>query len=198
VVSKVTAETGEEKSFRILVVDDNRDAANSLHVILRTWGYDCRVAYDGSSGLEEARVYLPDCLVLDINMPRMDGLSMARRVRQQPGLEHAKLIALTAYSDAHHSERIRQAGFDHHLVKPADLAELQRILEMLNEIMRLTSRTEELARQNVALAGEAKELLAGVKEDIREVKEEVKEMRAELREVKETRTDKPPERRIDS
>lgn len=183
-MSNLTAETGSERQFRVLIIDDNRDAANSLHVILRMWGYDCRVAYDGLTGLEAARVYLPDCLVLDINMPRMDGLSVARQVRRHPGLERTKLIALTAYSDAHYSERIRQAGFDHHLIKPADLTELQRILAMLNEIMRLALKTEDLARQNIALASETKELLKEVKDDLREVKEEVKEIKEELREVK--------------
>lgn len=190
VVTKAAA-TESEQGLRVLVVDDNRDAANSLHTILRAWGYDCRVAYDGPAGLEAARVYIPDCLILDINMPKMDGLSVARQVRQQAGLERARLIALTAYSDALHSERIRDAGFDFHLVKPADLTELQRILGMLDEIMRLATRTENLARQNVALAGETRELLKEVKEDIREVKEEVKEIKEELREAREARDTEP-------
>jgi len=197
VLSNLTAETGQERQLRILVVDDNRDAANSLNVILRMWGYDCRVAYDGPSGLEQARGYMPDCLLLDINMPKMDGLTVARQVRQLPGLDRAKLIALTAYSDAHHGERIRDAGFDYHLVKPADLTELQRILDMLDDIMRLASRTEHLARQNVALASETKELLQEVKQDIREVKAEVKDLKAELREVKEARSDEPPGEKAD-
>jgi two-component system OmpR family response regulator len=197
VVGTVTPKTAQERALRILVVDDNQDAANSLHVILRMWGYDCRVAYDGPSGLDEARVYLPDCMVLDINMPKMDGFSVARQVRQQPELERSKLIALTAYSDMHHAERIRKAGFDYHLIKPADLTELQRILEMLNEIMRLATRTEDLARQNILLAGQTQELLKEVKEDISEVKEEVKEIKKELREAKESRTDEPPGRKSD-
>jgi CheY-like chemotaxis protein len=197
VVSETTAETARQRPLRVLVVDDNRDAANSLQVILRLWGYDCRVAYDGPSGLEAARAYLPDCLLLDIHMPRMDGLSVARQVRQQPALERAKLIALTAYSDKQHRERIRKAGFDHHLIKPADLTELQRILEMLEEIVRLASKTEDLARQNVALAGETKELLKEVKDDIREVKEEVQEIKNELRQARESESDDSPGRKAD-
>jgi CheY-like chemotaxis protein len=165
-----------EHSLRVLVVDDNRDAADSLCVLLRVWGYDCRTAYDGAAGLEAARAYLPDCLVLDIAMPRLDGYSLARQVRQEPGLESAKLVALSAYSDERHTRRAREAGFDFCLVKPPDLSELERILKMLDETVRLASQAEQLSRENVALAGEARDLLAEMKEGIREIKDNVREL----------------------
>lgn len=171
--------------LRVLVVDDNRDAADSLCILLKMWGFDARAAYDGAAGLEAVRAGVPDCLVLDINMPGLDGFALAREVRRQPGLERVKLIALTAYSDAEHARRIQEAGFDHYLVKPAPPGDIERILKMLDEVIRLASKTEELARQNVTLAGETKELLKEVKQDIREVKEEVRELKEELREVKE-------------
>jgi CheY-like chemotaxis protein len=191
-VDAVDFETQTERMLHILVVDDNRAAADSLGMLLRLWGYDCRVAYDGTSGLEAARAYRPDCLLLDIGMPGMDGYSLARRVRQQPELAEAKLIAVTAFSDAAHLRRAREAGFDHHFVKPADPLELGRLLDMLNEVIRLATRTEELARQNVALATQTKELLQDVKEDIREVKAELREVKEELREVRESKAGDPP------
>jgi CheY-like chemotaxis protein len=163
-------------------VDDNRDAADSLRLLLELWGHNVRVAYDGAAGLEAARNYRPDCLVLDIGMPKLDGYSLAKMVRQEPGLEQAKLIALTAYGDEKAIRSVKEAGFDYHLVKPASPLELERILTMLNEVIRLASKTEELARENVALAGETKQLLKEVKQDIQEVKEEVQELKEELRE----------------
>jgi CheY-like chemotaxis protein len=179
------AETQAQQALRVLVVDDNRDAADSLSTLLKMKGHDVRVAYDGVAGFEAARAHRPDCLLLDIAMPRLDGYELARRVRQLPGLERSKLVALTAYADETHRRRAREAGFDHHLVKPADLDEIERILNMLHEVVRLANRTEELARQNAALAREAQELLQEMKEDIREVKEEMKGLKEELRECKE-------------
>jgi CheY-like chemotaxis protein len=188
----VTGEPATGKHvLRILVVDDNRDAADTLAVLLSLWGYDCRVNYDGASALQTARDYRPHCLLLDINMPNMDGYAVARQIRQQPELGSVKLVALTAYSDRMHTRRIREARFDHHVIKPANPDELQRLLTMMNEVLQLASQTKELAQQNVALASETKELLHGVKEELGEVKEklddvtqEVRELKQELREVK--------------
>src|SRR5262245_35005774 len=101
--------------LHVLVVDDNRDAADSLCLLLRLWGYDCRVAYDGAAGLRAACDYQPDCWLLDIAMPGLDGYTLARRVRAQPSLVRAKLVALTAYSDETHVRRSQEAGFDLHL-----------------------------------------------------------------------------------
>jgi len=189
-----------ERPLRVLVVDDNRDAADSLGLLLKLWGYDYRVAYDGAAGLEMARAYRPDCLVLDLGMPRLDGYGLAVQLRREPGLERTKLLALTAYSDEERVRRAREVGFDFHLVKPAHPTEVERILNMLNEAIRLASKTEELARQNVALTSETKELLQEVKQDIqevkeqvREVKEEVKDLKEDLREMKETQADERPE-----
>jgi CheY-like chemotaxis protein len=174
-----------ERALQVLVVDDNHDAADTLGVLLHLWGHDHRVAYDGAVALEAACVYRPDCLVTDLALPGMDGLTLAQRIRQQPGLEKIKLVASTAFSDEFHARRVKEAGFDYYLVKPADLVELERVLHMIQEVIRLTGKTEELARQNVALATETKELLKEVKEDITEVKEELKEFKEEVRELKE-------------
>jgi CheY-like chemotaxis protein len=169
------------------------------------WGYDCRVSYDGASALQTARDYRPDCLLLDTHMPGIDGCTVARRLRQEPDLARVKLVALTAYSDARHTRRIQEAGFDHHVVKPADVDELQRLLTMMEQLLRLASQTEDLAWQNVALAGETTEILHGVKEQIGEVKDklddvsqEVQELKEELREVKNNLVGDRPEHEEDN
>jgi CheY-like chemotaxis protein len=172
-----------KRRLRVLVVDDNQDAADSLGTLLGLWGYDYRVAYDGTAGWEAACAYRPDCLLLDIRMPGLDGYALARRVRQHPELKEAKLVALTAYSDDAHALRAEEAGFDYRLVKTTDPSEVERLLDMLSEIMQLAGRTEQLAQKSVTLSSETKQLLKEVREDIKEVKEEVKELREELREV---------------
>jgi len=182
-----TAPQDQERagSYRVLIVDDNRDAANTLAALAKLWGYEAQTAYDGRTGLEKARAFRPDCLVLDIGLPGIDGYTLAHRVRQHPTLHGAKLIALSAFSSEEHHQRIREAGFDYHLVKPADPAQLEGILKMLEHAVKLMERTESLAQQNVSLAQETKELLSEVKADIQGVKEELREVKEELREVKE-------------
>jgi two-component system, OmpR family, response regulator len=176
----------EEQAFRVLIVDDNRDAANSLAVLARLWGCEVRAVYDGEAGLETARAFQPDCLLLDIALPRMDGYTLARRIRQQPELRRAKLVALSAYSSEEHRQRVQEAGFDHALVKPADPTELEGLLKMLKQAIKLAERTEALAQQNIELARETKTLLTEVKEEIQEVKEELREVKEELKDVKDT------------
>lgn len=188
------SEVGAQTDLHVLVVDDNKDAADTLALLLTVWGYDVRVAYDGASGLRVADAYRPECLFLDIGLPGLDGFDLARQVRQLPGMTRAKLIALTAYSDETYVRRAKEAGFDYHLVKPAPPSEIERLLKMLERVMRLAETTEELAKQNVSLANETKELLQEVRQDIREVKEEVREIKEELREVKETMCDEEPAR----
>jgi CheY-like chemotaxis protein len=197
-----TQETGFQLSGRalhVLVVDDNRDAADSLCILLRQWGFDCQVAYDGAAGLRAACDYQPDCLLLDITMPGLDGYTLARKVRTLPSLNRTKLIALTAYSDEAYVRRSREAGFDLHLVKPTEPLEIKRLMDMLSKVVQLAGKTEEMARQNVAVATETKELIKEVKDDmkevkadIKEIKEDVRELKEEVREVKEARAEENP------
>ena len=77
---------------------DNRDAADTVRVLVNRWGYDCLVAYDGFAGLKAAREYRPDCMLLDIGLPGLDGYALVRRVKALPGLGQVKLIAITAYA----------------------------------------------------------------------------------------------------
>jgi CheY-like chemotaxis protein len=113
---------------RVLVVDDNHDAADSLAMLLRFWGYDTRVAYDGMQALAVAPAYRPDALCIDLGLPGLDGCEVARRLR--PSLPRPPvLVAVTGYGDADHRRRAVAAGFDHFLLKPVDLDVLRRLLE---------------------------------------------------------------------
>ena len=113
---------------RLLVVDDNRDAADSLGELLRFLGADVRVVHDGPSALAAAAEWKPAVALLDLGMPLMDGWEVARRMRREPGLQDIQLIALTGWGQEKDRERTQAAGFDHHLVKPVDLHALQRLL----------------------------------------------------------------------
>jgi CheY-like chemotaxis protein len=113
---------------RLLVVDDNKDAAMSLATLLRLQGHEVRIADDGLSALEMATSYHPDLVFLDIGMPRMDGYEVARRMRQMPGLEKTVLAALTGWGQQEDRRRTAKAGFDHHLVKPVETAALENLL----------------------------------------------------------------------
>jgi two-component system CheB/CheR fusion protein len=112
----------------VLVVDDNHDAADSLAMMLKLSGQEVRTAYSGAAALETAQAQRPDMIFLDIGMPGMDGYEVARRVRQQPGLEGVSLIALTGWGQEEDRRRTREAGFNHHLVKPVEPGVLSSIL----------------------------------------------------------------------
>jgi PAS domain S-box-containing protein len=115
-------------SHRVLVVDDHVDAAESLALVLKAQGHEVRTAHDGVSALEVARAYQPDVVLLDIGLPRMDGYEVARRLRSQTDLQDALLIAVTGYGQEEDRRQAAAAGFDAHLIKPADLAALQALL----------------------------------------------------------------------
>jgi CheY-like chemotaxis protein len=113
----------------ILVVDDNRDAATSLARLLEaTDGHEVRVTYDGPSALDLARAFHPEIAILDIGMPGMDGLELARRFRADPELRRTRLLALSGWGHEQDRERSHEAGFDRHLVKPVDLDDLRSAL----------------------------------------------------------------------
>lgn len=105
---------------RVLIVEDNRDARDSLALILQRRGMEVRIADDGAAALDAVASAPPDVILLDIAMPGMDGYELARRIRQRPELDRVTLIALTGFGQVTDRERCLQAGFDHHVVKPAD------------------------------------------------------------------------------
>jgi CheY-like chemotaxis protein len=118
---------------RVLVVDDNVDAAVSLGMLLKLAGQDVRVAYDGPTALRQATDFRPELILLDIGMPVMDGYDVCRRLRRQPGLELTTVVALTGWGQDEDRRRSHEAGFDRHIVKPVEPSVLQRLLEGLDE-----------------------------------------------------------------
>ena len=123
------------KFCRVLVVDDNVDAAQSLAMLLEISGHEARMAYDGPTALAAAIDYQPDMVLLDIGLPDLDGYEVAKRIRQEPELKNIVLVAMTGYGRETDRQRSQEAGFDHHLVKPADFGKLQKILASVSEKM---------------------------------------------------------------
>ena len=121
------ADSGSSRRRRILVVDDNHDAAESLAMLLRLGGHEVMIAHDGHQALEIAALERPAVVLLDIGLPGMDGYEVCRRVRQQ-GLTEAQIIAMTGYGQDRDRERSRAAGFDTHTVKPVEIQELMELL----------------------------------------------------------------------
>jgi PAS domain S-box-containing protein len=113
---------------RVLLVDDHADTAESLAMVLKAEGHEVRTAPDGATALEVAGAYRPEVVLLDIGLPRMDGYEVARRLRAQAGPTRVLLIALTGYGQEEDRRRAAAAGFDAHLVKPADLTTLRALL----------------------------------------------------------------------
>src|SRR5262245_13367701 len=112
---------------RVLVIDDNGDAANALRMLLENDGHDVRVAYDGVSGLALAREYRPEYLLLDIGLPRLSGYDIAASVRGDPLLRDTTIVAITGYGQLHDRARTAAVGFDHHLTKPVEFSALQEL-----------------------------------------------------------------------
>jgi PAS domain S-box-containing protein len=131
----VVPESGHSASTparrRLLVVDDNKDAAESMSMLLELWGHEVICAYDGRTALETAATYRPDAVFLDIGLPEMDGYEVAERLRELPGSSKAVLVAITGYGQDADRRRSREAGIDHHLVKPVAPETLHNLLDSL-------------------------------------------------------------------
>jgi signal transduction histidine kinase/CheY-like chemotaxis protein len=124
-----TKPTEDFPARRILVVDDNHDAADSLGTLLGALGSEVRVAHSGIEAIEEAERFLPDVILLDIGMPGLDGFEVARQLRTRAAFKETLLIALTGWGQEEDRRRSRAAGFDHHMVKPPNLETLRAHLE---------------------------------------------------------------------
>jgi CheY-like chemotaxis protein len=117
---------------RLLVVDDNRDAAESMSMLLEMWGHEVAYAYDGPTALRTAEKWQPEAVFLDIGLPGMDGYEVAERLRELPHAKGAVLIAITGYGQDDDRLRSRRAGIDHHLVKPVAPDALRSLIESLH------------------------------------------------------------------
>ncbi|MCK7593032.1 PAS domain S-box protein [Pseudomarimonas salicorniae] len=130
-----TESPGEDASaLRILVVDDNRDGADSLALMLRMMGNQLCTAYDGEEAVEAAARFEPDVILLDIGLPKLNGYEACRRIRATEAGRDMVIIAQTGWGQEEDRQRTREAGFDHHLVKPVDSQELLKLLGSLPEL----------------------------------------------------------------
>jgi CheY-like chemotaxis protein len=118
-------------TYKILVVDDGRDAADSLALLLRLHGHETRTAHDGIDALEIAEAFRPDVVLLDIGMPRLNGYEACRRIRAAPWGKNMVLIAQTGWGQEEDRRLTEAAGFDAHLVKPVDYSRLLRLVSSL-------------------------------------------------------------------
>lgn len=118
--------------YRLLIVDDNQDAAVSLAMLLNLQGHEVRIAHSGPAALDMTKTFPPELIFLDIGMPGMDGDEVARRLREGSGLENVVLAALTGWGQEEDRRRTAEAGFDHHLVKPPEPKAVARLLARLN------------------------------------------------------------------
>jgi CheY-like chemotaxis protein len=116
---------------RILVVDDNRDSANSMAMILQLQGDEVRTAHDGIEAVELAEEFRPQVILMDVGMPRLNGYEATRRIRELPWGQGVAVIALTGWGQEIDRAKSKEAGCDAHLVKPVDLPELEKLLSQL-------------------------------------------------------------------
>jgi CheY-like chemotaxis protein len=128
--------TAGGRKRRILAVDDSRDSADSLTMMLQLMGHETYTAYDGLEALQAAATYRPDVVLLDIGLPKMNGYEVARQIRQQPWGQGMALIALTGWGQDEDKRRSSQAGFDHHLTKPVEATALEKLLALIDPVQR--------------------------------------------------------------
>ncbi|WP_232519251.1 PAS domain-containing hybrid sensor histidine kinase/response regulator [Caballeronia insecticola] len=124
-----SAEMAAGNGVRVVVIDDNRDSADSLAMLLQMKGHDVRIAYHGKEGIEVVRHFPPELILLDLALPDMDGYAVLRMLRSLRLIGRAKVAAMTGFGQSSDKERSASAGFDAHLVKPVDFDELDRLLE---------------------------------------------------------------------
>jgi CheY-like chemotaxis protein len=119
---------------RVLVADDNRDAAQALALILELEGYETKTAFDGSEAVEAAEQFRPQIAILDIGMPVMNGNEAAERIRERPWGRWIHLLALTGWTEREDRERATAAGFDRYLVKPINPAGFLKLIAQLSKV----------------------------------------------------------------
>jgi len=152
--------------LRILVADDNRDAADSMATLCHIWGHEARVAYDGPSALKILAAEPPDVVLADLAMPGFAGDRLARELRAVPGGSYFTLVAVTGYSGSEYRDRAIAAGFDHYLVKPVEPSALAGLLsdihrkahEIIAQAGDLVGRASDLTRETQVLIAEARQM----------------------------------------
>ena len=120
------------RRFRILVVDDNHDSALSLAMMLSIMGHETRTAHDGESAVETAETFLPEVILLDIGLPKLNGYEVAQRIREKPWGASMFLIAVTGWGQDEDRQRSSEVGLNVHMVKPVEPSELEKLLAAID------------------------------------------------------------------
>jgi CheY-like chemotaxis protein len=139
--------------MRVFVVDDDADTTECMSLLLKHYGHEVRVANRGWTAIEQAPVFKPDLMLVDLAMPQVDGLAVARQLRSRPELASMALVAVTGYADAAHRQQALEAGFDECLVKPLPLNNL---LELLVRVRERVAASQQRAAQAVETAAESR------------------------------------------
>jgi len=126
--SSMTPHLDVQTRSRVVIIDDNQDAATTMSMLVEKLGGSARVAHDATNGLQAVQDFRPDLVFLDIGMPGMDGYEVCRRIRQWPSQKHVVIVAVTGWGQSSDKQRALDAGFDAHITKPVDPATLARLL----------------------------------------------------------------------
>ena len=140
--------------LRVFVVDDDQDTTESMRLLLKHWGHEVHVANDGFFAVEQAPNVKPDLMLVDLAMPKFDGLAVARRLRSEPALAEMPLVALTGYADPPHRQQALDAGFDECLIKPLPADDL---LGLLDRVRTRIAASAELAKRTLEIAAKSRQ-----------------------------------------
>lgn len=143
-----------EKILRVLVVDDDRDGADSLGLLVEELGNQAHVTYGGTQALDVATAFRPDLMLVDLVMPHMDGCRLVSRFRQNPAFAQTKIVAITGHKDEEHKALAMKAGFDLVLAKPVVLAEMQAVLAAVVQVVGRVGQSPKLAKARAHLGAE--------------------------------------------
>lgn len=178
--------SGDIAEFRVLVVDDNSDAARTLSLLLNAWGFSSRYVVDSREAVAAAEDFLPDCIISDLLMPKIDGYQLAEEFRRHNLFEKTPLIANSATPN---EKRAKEAGFNYSLVKPHSTLIIADLLRELQAMNKKVEQTEEASRKSGEVVAEVRDLMREVRDDVKEIKgglrADVDELKSDLREVKE-------------
>src|SRR5476651_2540286 len=135
-----------ENHLRVLIVDDNRDGADALGLVIEELGNQVHVTYGGTQALDVATAFRPDLMLVDLVMPDMDGYRLVTKFRQSPAFAHTKIVAITGLKDEEHKASALKTGFDAVLFKPASLKEIKAVLASVVQVVELEIQSPSLAK----------------------------------------------------
>ena len=143
-----------EKTLRVLLVDDNRDGADALGLLVEALGHDVHVTYGGTQALDVVTAFRPDLMFVDLLMPDMNGCDLVSRIRQMPAFAHTTIVAITGLKDEGHKTLALKSGFNTFLVKPVALAEIKAVLDGVVPVVAPAGQSSKSARERVSLGAE--------------------------------------------